>query len=362
MSINTQFLQQAEALLNEKLFKTEELFRREFLSLSTEFKESFNQMCSSIVGLQESGHLDEVAYVEYTLLCTNIINKIYIAEIFVYGEKWYFCNNQRTVGQFDISMLFRYFDELWTELLMLRKRFVGKVSSLDVSGFMMDSASKFYAYVISLCRFSIYESVEDGIFKSIKRTPRFQISLGEYMAHTEVVYKENLEKDKLECLKWFDDRLAYEYCFEDFSGLDFSNEYLASIDLRYSDLRNTVLTNVNFSNSNLIGVRFCGADLEGVDFSNSILYEADFIGANLQNAKFSYAHANFGLPNYEDWKHVGFFGVNFRKADLRGADLSNANFAGADFTDAMVDGAKFDLIKKNGLNLSQEQLNVVVFE
>jgi hypothetical protein len=360
--MNEHYLRRAEIMLNQKLFKTEGLFFDNFLSLSRAFKENFRKICIEISELQKADHLDGISYIEYTLLRTNTINKDYAAEIRVYGEEWYLCKNQHIIDRFDISFLLQNFDMLWTELLVMSKQYVGKVSSLDISGFMMDAVSKFYAYVISLCRFSILECIEQGYFRAIKKTTPFSINIGEYMAKTETIYKEDSNKDSKKLLEWFADRLCYEYCFEDFSGLDFSNEDFFDIDLRYSDLRNTQLANTDFTYANLIGARFCGADLENADFTKSIIYEADFSCANLQNAKFNYSEANWGIPDKEEWKHPGFFKVSFRNVNLQNADFTGANLIGADFTEAVMDGVKFDLSMKNELDLSPEQMGVVVFK
>ncbi|MCL2815999.1 MAG: pentapeptide repeat-containing protein [Oscillospiraceae bacterium] len=313
--MDERFTERANALLNERLFKTEDLFLGEFSCLSAEFKKNFAQICGEIAKLQENGDFGDVAYIGYTMLRTNLINKEYATEVCIYGENWYLCKNQRAVGQFDISVLFRYFDELWQELIAVRKQYIGKVSAQEVTAFIMqEAAPKFYSYVTVLCRFSILECVGQNYFGAIKKTPRFQINSGEYMARTESVYKENTQKNRDEILSWFDDRLDYEYCFEDFSGLDFSNENLAKIDCRYADFRNADLKNVNFNYANLIGARFCGADLENADFSYALLYEADFSGANLKNAKLENAFVKFENQEKDVWKRPGFMAVNFTGA------------------------------------------------
>ena len=360
--MDTHFLNRAETLLNEKLFETEVLFRKDFSSMSKNFKDNFKEICIEIVSLQEAENLGDIAYIEYTLLRSNIMDKNYTAEIRVYGKEWFMCKNQRVVGQLDISILFQNFDRLWLDLLTMRKQYIGKISSIDVSEFIMDVAPKFYSYVISLCRFSILDCIEQSCFKKLKKTSDFSINVGEYMAQTEPIYKENSEKDRNNLLRWFSENLSYEYCFEDFSRLDFSNENFMNIDFRYSDLRNAELTNSNFMYANLIGARFCGAELENAHFSYSILHEADFSNANLRNAKFRYSMANEGLLDKEVWKRVGFFKVSFRKANLQNADFTGANLIGADFTEAVLDGAKFDLIRQNELDLSPEQMKVVVLK
>jgi len=313
--MDERFTERANALLNEKLLKTEEMFLGAFPRLQKQFRENFAQICGDIAKLQKNGDIGDAAYVEYTMLRTNLINKEYAAEVCVYGEKRYLCQYQRAVGRLDISALFKHFDELWQELIAIRKQYIGKVSAQELTAFVMqEAAPKFYTYVTVLCRFSVLDCIGQNYFGAIKRTPQFEINSGEYMAQTEAVYKENTEKDRDKILLWFAGRFEYEYCFEDFSGLDFSNENFVGIDCRYSDFRNAVLKNADFTYANLIGARFCGADLENADFGDALLYEADFTGANLKNAKIENVSLEFENQEKGVWKRPGFMAVNFTGA------------------------------------------------
>ena len=315
--MDERFAERANALLNEKLFKTEDIFPGEFPRLSAEFKKNFAQICEYIAALQKNGDFGDLSYIEYAMLRTNLINKEYAAEVCIYGENWYLCKNQRAVGRFDISGLFKYFDELWQELISIRKQYIGKVSAQEVTAFVMrEAAPKFYSYITVLCRFSILECVVRDYFGNIKKTPRFEINSGEYMARTESVYKENAEKNRDEILSRFADRLEYEYCFEDFSGLDFANENLSKIDCRYADFRNADLKNVDFTYADLTGARFCGANLENADLSYALLYEADFSGANLKNAKPGRTLADSDGQKKDGWKRPGYMAANFAGAIL----------------------------------------------
>jgi hypothetical protein len=194
--MNERYLERAAVMLNAALIKTDGHFRENFPRLSAEFAENFKKICGETAGLQESGNLGDIAYIEYTMLRTNLINKDYAAEVRVYGGDWYLDKEQRALGRFDISSLFKYFDGLWTELYKLQVSYTGKISALDTAGFMMDAAAKFYSYVITLCRFSVLDCIEQDYFKKIKKSPQFEINAGEYMARTQSVYKENAEKDR----------------------------------------------------------------------------------------------------------------------------------------------------------------------
>lgn len=349
----------AKSLENDYLFSTEALYQKNKSIYISRFQEHFSDTCARIVTLQQQGKLGEIAYLEYTMLYSNFINHNYIAEVRVYDDTWYFDKMQQVIGTFDVSFLFVYLEQLWNELLSVRKRYAGSVTSQEVTSFVIESFPKFYNYVVSSCRFGILPLIESEPFCLIKCMDEFELNIGSYMGTTEAIYKENRNKNREQFIEWFKERKEFDYAFEDFSGMDFSDLDLSEIDFRYSDLRNANLNHTDLQDSLLFGTRFCNADMEYVDLRYCLLYEADFTGANLKYANFTLAEANEGPLNHSEWEVVGFMGVSFRNANLEYANFTKASFLGADFTGASMTGAIFLAEQANQLQLSEEQRNVI---
>ncbi|MCL2153367.1 MAG: hypothetical protein FWH57_10505, partial [Oscillospiraceae bacterium] len=82
---------------------------------------SWRQVHTQVVKIQATLDIPAISYLEYTMLYTNFINRRYITEVWVYGDKGYLDKNQYMLGEYDISFLFIYFDELWDKLLTARK-------------------------------------------------------------------------------------------------------------------------------------------------------------------------------------------------------------------------------------------------
>jgi hypothetical protein len=81
---------------------------------------------------------------------------------------------------------------------------------------------------------------------------------------------------------------------------------LSGIYLKYADMKNTKLVNVDFS----------GADLTRADFSGASMYGANLEGANLFKANFERANLN---------------SANLKKCDLLGVDFSNTKLNNVDW-------------------------------
>lgn len=355
-----EFQTYAGNIKNQILFQWEDVFQANQEQFISRFREHFNQICREIVRLQKSGGLPELSYLEYTLLYTNFLERNYAAQVRVYGEDWYLDPNQKAVGTFDVSFLFEPFTELWDKLLTARKGYAGEVSSADVAELVIAALPCFYAYVVTTARRAILTCVEGEAYGELKRADEFEINIGEYMGHTEAVYKEKRNKDREEYADWFRQRLELRYTFEDLTGMDFSGEDLSEIDFRYSDLRNTVLRNTDFQDSMLFGTRFCNAVMEGADLRYCMLYEADFTGADLKHASFVRAVGDAGIQEREEWLIPGYQGVSFRNADLRNADFTKASFRGADFTGAILEGAVFGREQAMQSRLTEEQRKTIV--
>lgn len=332
-------MQYAVQLKNQKLLEMEQLYQAQLDTYTPLFQGNFREICNTAIRLQQEGKLDRISYIEYTFLYTNLIMEQEIAEVRVYGKDWYFDSAQRIIGHFDYSFLFTKYIELRDELMESRKRFAGAVTARETSSFLLQNARTFFQYIVSAFRFSVLSCIEDSSFKSLCRAEEFEINIGEYMAHTEAVYKENYLRTRESALKWFLLRHDLEYAFESFQGLDLSGADLSGIDLRYADLSYAKLSGTNFQGAILIGTRFCHADMEGACLCGCFLHEADFTGANLVKTSFRSAKAFRGMPLQGQWKMVGYRSVNFRNADLRESDFAGSDIREADFTGANLDGA-----------------------
>lgn len=351
-----EFMQYADQLRNQKLFELEDLYQKRFHEYSPIFQNHFKSTCETIIRLQRQKELGEISYLEYTLLYTSLIQKKTVAEIRVYDHNWYFDPKQRAIGDFDLSFLLLKYKELWNELMSCRKRFAGAVTAQETVAFLLSCANQFCKYIASVFRFSILECVESEPFLSIQRAEKFEINVGEYMAYTETIYKENQRRTSASALDWFSKRERYEYAFEDFTGLDFSGADLSEIDLRFSDLRRSTLVGTDFQDSMLFGTRFCYANLRDADFRYCELHESDFTGADLTNARFTAAKAYCGVPDPSKWIITGYRPVSFKNANLTNADFTRTRIHDADFTGAILDGTIIQKEQLEQFALTPEQL------
>jgi hypothetical protein len=68
----------------------------------------------------------------------------------------------------------------------------------------------------------------------------------------------------------------------------------------------------------------------------------------MKNANLINVYGKTGLPQEDEWQHMGFLPVNFRNAELTGANFTRAVLSGADFSGANLTGANFTCAALDG--------------
>ena len=337
-----------QSLVTAHLLKTEALYIANKTAWIASFSSHFQGICSRIIEQQDNAILPTIQYLEYTMLYSNFINRRYVAEITVYNEKRYLDKSQQSFGEYDLSHIFIYFNELWDKLLSERKRYVGKVKSREITTLMIEALPKFYSYLAGIARLAIREHLNKSPFTDISKNDVFQVAVGDYMACTSNVYTEKKNKDAKKLIKCFSEDVESRFTFDDFSNMDFSGHSFTLKEFCYSQFRNTCLNNTFFNNCALSGANFSKANMENCSFNSCSIHEADFSYTNLKHTSFVKARGRVGIPISEEWLFAGYLPVSFRYADLSNAHFTGANLSGADFTGAVLDGTVFTDVVLDG--------------
>ena len=292
------------------------------------------------------------------MLYTNFINRRYVAELFACGDELYLDKVQRHLGSCDISELFVFYDRLWEDLLALRKRYVGKVSTQDINEFMLQSLPEFYSFLEGIIRIVVTDLADKNPFTNIIKCEKFLVNVGDYMSSTHTVYTEWKSRDEL--AKKLSDNPDNVEILGDYSGLDFSDKDLSQLDLRYVQFRGSTLKDTNLYSSLLTGANFRNANMEGCYIEECSISEADFSHANLKNASFMFSGPEESIDE-EEQSYSKLLPPRFHCADLTDADLNGANLAGADFTGANLTRTDFTGGNITGADFTGADLTDTVF-
>ena len=138
---------------------------------------------------------------------------------------------------------------------------------------------------------------------------------------------------------------------------DLQNADLQNVNLQNADLQNANLSNVNLSGANLLdadlqNVNFLDADLQNANLSGAKLYLANLYRAKLYLANLS--GAKLYLANLLDanLSNANLLDANLSSTNLSSANLLDANLSNANLSDANLSSVTLKKADLSGANLS----------
>ncbi|WP_129599958.1 pentapeptide repeat-containing protein [Anaerophilus nitritogenes] len=348
-----------KSVLDKILIDLEEDFQKNKDTLKKLYLDSFKEICTNIKELEKSTK-GKTGFIIYTLLRTKILQHKYVYRVIVYDKDWYL-NDGIRVGEMDVGFFYKYFEEMWQKLLKASKKYVLKISEIDVERIMLGHLDDFHKYLVELMRYSLIEAIETKEYLAIEKEDILEIQAGEYYEPCDIIHMEHKEKNYKKIKKWLKENERQSYCFQDFRGIDLRNLKYNNMDLRYTDFRDSHLDEVDLSISLLMGTKFKNSTMIGANLMLSMIHSANFEKVDMTGANLQYCVAFTGKNEANQWKKTGFTEVSFKDSILKKANFTEAtiiegNFLGADLTDAIFEQARLYRSK-----FSKDQLKKVKF-
>lgn len=347
-------------LRNDILLLLEEKFQSEKEKLADEFLKCFNNICEKIVELQQEGTIEEIQFMTITILRTRIKDKNYKFPIKVCNSLWWLDENHCDVGEYDGSFVFEFYEKMYEELGKEIRQYVGRTIKQDTYTLLSDEIINFLHYVAKIAKYKILEATSTEIYKKIEKCSTFEIHIGEYFGFTEIIFKEDLERDIEDIKIKIGEKKREVLCFCDLKDLNLENMDLVDSDFRSTDLRRSILKDSDIRYSILAGGIFNDCNLENANLSYSVLNETSFKNANCKKAKFKNIIGYAGLEDNSYWDMVGYYPLNFTNADLQESDFSGADIRGAIFTGANLKDTVLTKEQVRYLNLTDEQIRSAI--
>lgn len=344
-------------ICNETLTNLDCYYLNNKEQFKNDFELSFKNACQNICAAQNDGCLGEINYLVLCMLRTKIAKNDFSFIYKACNYAWLLDIGQFNAGIYYADFPFSYYLEMQNKLLKEYRRYIGKIVPQDISVIMQEHSSKFMQYVSNIAKYNILELVSWDEFQKIKRAPKFEIHVGEYLDYFEPIYFEDNNKNYEEITKKFSEKTKIDFSFKDLKGIDFRNRNFIQSNLRFCDLRNSNFSGCNYSYSVLIGSTMENSNLSGVNFSYCLLNEVNFKNCNLENSLFTKSIAYCGLEYPNFWDTVGYLPINFEGSNLRNTDFVGADLKGAVFDNANLEGSVFSKDQIEYLSLNKKQLN-----
>lgn len=184
-------------------------------------------------------------------MLTNILRYEYKYNIYIYDKNWYLSGDIKIL-EYDMSFIYKHFEEMREILLKERKGYIFKINDTDINNLMF--ISKFNFYVVSLMRNSIVELTETEEFKALNKDNEFNIHTGKFYDKFDIIYIESKYKNIIKIKRKIEKE--EKYVNKDLKNLELVDINFKAYDLRWTDFRNSELINLNLSYKILVGAKF----------------------------------------------------------------------------------------------------------
>ncbi|MBC2580532.1 hypothetical protein [Clostridium sp. DJ247] len=174
---------------DEKIDELKKYYIKNKDELANGFIKSFKDICIKISNMQSAAEKDKIAYINYSILRTNIMDRKYMHLVDAFNKYWYF-DIQECSTEYDTSWAFDFLEEFEKELEEIRKLYMNKISAPDIDKIKLKETKLYNQYIIDLAKYSMPEAIKLKEYKEIHKEDIVEIRVGEYRGSSELVYKE----------------------------------------------------------------------------------------------------------------------------------------------------------------------------
>ena len=326
---------------------------------------SLDKISKKAQEMQTAGTKNNIQYIVYQVLRSEITNGGSTCAIRVYDASWYM-DNQQCKTTYDASWALKYLHNFEQDISQEAKRYVNQVFAGDIDIWKQKELEKYIAYIAKLAKYAFSTQHLPDNFDAIKKEEELYIHVGEYKDKSEVVHQHHTTKKEAEVLIEALQEDRKEYMYECYRQLSIEDVDLRQKNFCYADFSHSKLLQDDYRGCTLLGANFKEASIENSDFSYSLLQESNFTDAQIFNVNLRNICAKIESPSSEYWYSPGLTGMNFTKSHLfhvgfqdatipeatfQEAQLTEVNFTNADLTNANFEGANFTHVDFTGARM-----------
>lgn len=290
--------------------------------LTDRLSDCISKYGETIYEMQQAGEKGAVAFVQFSLLRTNILLNKHELRLDAYDENWYLDTGECS-GSYDVNEVLTPLSEFADMVEALRKDSPMSITLRETQNRIFEESRKYLIFLAELIRLGMQKVIQTEGYRKIRKAPVFVVCIGGLLDRVDILYKEDTtEKDAGEIRRYLQSKEQVLFSHEIYERLDLSKGNYDGLKFLYSSFAGSDFTESSFHKSRLL---FC-------DFSKCILKNANMEGTQLFDVNFSEAVLD----------HVSFAGAKLSRVSFQGATLSNVDFEGTllieevDVTDAIL--------------------------
>lgn len=296
--------------LNQK--STEQLNQLDFYikkhldELTDQLSDCISNYGEVIYEMQKTGEKGAIAYLQFSLLRTNILLNKHELRLDAFDENWYL-DTVECSGSYEVNEVLKYLTEFSDMVETLRKESPMRTTLREAQSRIFEESQKYQIFLAELIRLGMRKVVQTEGYRKIVKAPVFAVCIGGLLDRVDILYKEDItEKDSREVRRYLQSKEQvlfsheiYEkldlsrgnydglkFLYSSFAGSDFTESSWNKGQLLFSDFSKCILKNTKMEETQFFEVNFSSAALEHVSFAGSKLSQVSFEGATLSNVDF----------------------------------------------------------------------------
>lgn len=310
----------------EILSKLEAYLSVYFGALVDKFVECFEQYVQKITYMQQMGKKDAVAFINFSILRTNILAKKHFLRIDAYNQNWY-SDRAECSSKYDVGEIYQWLEKFESVLEAARKNLGGSLKLADLQALIFEESDKYLPYVAEIIRIGMKKAAETESYQKMNRHEVFVVCVGSFQDHSLIVYKEDITEKDAKAVKLHLQAKQQVYAYEICEKLDLSGGDYEDIKIMFSSYSGCDFTGSSFKKSIMIGNSFHNAVLKDTNFEHLQAFDIDFSGAVLENVSFKGAKL----------ARISFVGAKLIHVQFEGAILlENLNFENTELIETEV--------------------------
>lgn len=284
----------------------------------------FEKFAKKVVNMQRLGKKEAVAYINFSVLRTNILAKKHFLRIDAYDRDWY-SDRTECSSEYDVTEIYQWLDKFQSVLEAVRKKSGGQITLSDVQALVFEESDKYLLLVTEVIRASMKKVAETESYQKMNKYEVFVVCVGRFQDQSYFVYKEDTSVKDAKAVKLhLQAKRQGMYSYEICEKLNLSGGNYEDKKFLFSSFSESDFTGSNFKKSTMIGCNFHNAVLRDTNFEQIQAFDIDFSGVALENVSFKGAKLT----------KVSFAEATLTHVQFEGAILlENLNFENAKFVE-----------------------------
>lgn len=286
-----------------------------------QFVKCFEQYARKVIRMQQAGGKEPVAFMNFSVLRTNILANKHWLKIDAYDQNWY-SDRAECSGEYDVSTVYQWLDKFALSLEAARKKSIGQLKLSDLQRLVFKESNRYLSVVTEVIRSGMKKAAETESYRNMKRQEVFTVCVGYFQDQSYIVHREDTRsKDAKAVKRHLQTKRQKVYTYEICEQLDLSNGDYEAINLLFSSFIGSDFTSSSFKKAIILSSKFGQAALKDSKLEEAQMVDVDFGGAVLEN--------------------VSFKGAKLKQVSFAGATLIRVQFEDA----ILLEELNFDNVK-----------------